>query len=205
MTLRIITLSSDSPLAEHGVKDGDYISQVNGTDISTRSELRLIYKEPSVEFAIQRGSEKFTVQLSVDEPGATVEDGEGEFFALLPQSTLDNISAAPKPQSARWTDETQTPRPKLVLHEESDAEKGIMLVAWTFLFINVIGGIFLIAQFGSEMVPGGREKVWNVELVAVVAVACLSSVFLVAFAAMLCHYKRHLSNMEKILNRIADK
>lgn len=85
MTLRIITLASDSPLAENGVEDGDYISQVNGTEISTRDELRLIYKEPAVEFKIQRGSKKFTVQLSTDEPGATVEDGEGEFFALLPQ------------------------------------------------------------------------------------------------------------------------
>jgi len=89
-----------------------------------------------------------------------------------------------------------------VLHEESDAEKGIMLVAWTFLFINVIGGIFLIAQFGSEIVPGGREKVWNVELIALVAIACLSSVFLVAFAAILCHYKRHLTNIEQALLKL---
>jgi len=84
MSLRIITLTEASPLRDFGVEVGDYISQVNGTDISTRSELRLIYKEPPVEFEIQRRSEKFTVQLSVDEPGATVEDGEGEFFALLP-------------------------------------------------------------------------------------------------------------------------
>lgn len=205
MTLRIITLASDSPLAENGVEDGDYISQVNGTEISTRDELRLIYKEPAVEFKIQRGSKKFTVQLSTDEPGATVEDGEGEFFALLPQSTLRNIAAAPQKANVRLAGESQSQSTKFVLHEESDAEKAIMFVAWAFLFINVIGGIFLIAQFGSEAVLGSEAKVWNIELIAVIAVACLSSVFLVAFAAILCHYKRHLASIEKLLLKLTDK
>lgn len=205
MTLRIITLSSDSPLAERGVQDGDYISQINGSEVSRKDELRLVYQKPSVEFKIQRGSEKFTVQLSVDEPGATVEDGEGEFFALLPQSTLNDLSSVPKKSNEREAAEGCSQPIKLALHEESDAERAIMLVAWVFLFINVIGGILLVAQFGSEVVPGSDVKIWNLELIAVIVVACLSSVFLVAFSAILCQYKRHLANIEKTLLELAAK
>lgn len=203
MAFQIIALAEGAPLAKHGVQERDYLLKINGQEVSSRADVRLAYPKAGAEFLMRRGTDEFTIQVDDDETGATVEDGGGEFFSLMPESTL--AAAGETTRTVQLADEDGN-RPT---GEPTDAETAIMLVAWLFLVINFIGSLILFTQFGYDTVPSASgystEKVLNVELIAIMVVACLSSVFLVAFASMLCHYKRHLSNMENLLNRIADK
>ncbi|WP_241974357.1 hypothetical protein [Aliidiomarina minuta] len=195
MTLRIITLTENSPLAELGARDGDYILRINGHEVSRQADLNRVYQTAHAEIEIKRGQDEFAIQLSADEPGATVEDGDGEFFKLLPSSTP--IEATSSTSSSALGESS--------FDEPSNAEKAIMIVAWTFLILNIAGtGLVLMSEFGLHSQSAGPSEVINFQLIAVMIVACLSSSFLVAFAAMLCHYKRHLQNIEKALVKQTD-
>lgn len=200
MPLLITSIRDDSVLKPHGVQVGDYLAHINAWSVRTKSNAKIAYKTDDLDLAFQRDSKAYEIQLVAEDLGITVEDEDGEVFDV----SINQLANANSPANSSGPVSTG---------QRIDAQEGapvagaiLKVIAWVFFVLTALGSIMLLSEAAVIETPGRygtSTSQLNGEIIALVVISLMSSVFFLALSYLLSHMQEQLQLVRRELGSIS--
>lgn len=192
MSYKVVRIDSDSLLRDLGIEEGDSIESLNGQTFSSSEELKALFEAEKLEIKVLRNGEKsFVVEAPAVDYGAVLESPSGRKVSFSPGAATVFTSLKPNGQMP----DNKAAEPTVTSDEaeptQSKSEIMLLLSVWVFVISGAAWSLMLVAEIGMA----GDD---NLAIGLLFGIG-LGSMFAIGLVHILCHYKRHLSNIEREL------